>query len=198
MRGKTFQLALLALLMIAGGVIPSSPSTLPLIQPAFARSDKQASVSSWFAQYDDVRHQAQMSQAEKERSQALMAAGLTSCFGSGQAPQDKALVSLLLRRMVERYDRASTQMSALPKIAETRKLNDGYGQYFQQASGLFSDYLKVQNNLFATDASGNSLVGQLSQRKADLEALDAANKQMDARLRQKYNVAPYAFELSAR
>jgi exonuclease VII large subunit len=163
---------------------------------AIAKAEKADKVADWFQKYDSIRHEAQMSAQEKERSQTLLTQGLTaSIFKSAQADQDKAAASALLRRMVDRYRRASLQLAQVGEISETRKLQRGYAQYFRTAGDLFSDYLKVQNNLFATDGNGNSIVGQMQQRKADLEALDAANKDLDARVRAKYHIAPYAFDV---
>jgi hypothetical protein len=135
-----------------------------------------------------------MSDAERERSRSLLTQGMAaSILQSAGAAQDKAAAKALLNRMVGRYQKASSQIGELRAIPETKKLQEGYSRYFQTAEGLFSDYLKVQDNLFATDASGNGIVAGLAQRKADLESLDAANKELDAKLRAKYNVAPYAY-----
>jgi hypothetical protein len=154
----------------------------------------QDKVAEWFQKYDNIRHQAQMSPQEKERSSALLTTGMAaSLFKSEQGEKDKAAASALLRKMVDRYRKASTQLGEVPEIGETKKLQRGYLQYFRSAGDLFSDYLKIQNNLFATDSSGNSLVGQLQQRKADLEALDQTNKELDGKLRTKFKIAPYAW-----
>jgi hypothetical protein len=154
----------------------------------------QDKVADWFQKYDNIRHQAQMSPQEKERSQTLLTSGMAaSLFKSEQGEKDKAAASALLRKMVDRYRKASSQIADLPEIAETRKLQRGYQQYFRNAGDLFSDYLKVQNNLFATDSNGNALAGQLQARKADLESLDVSNKDLDGKLRSKYKIAPYAW-----
>jgi hypothetical protein len=159
-------------------------------QSAFS-ADK---VCDWFAKYDTIRHQAQMSPQEKERSSTLLTQGMTAnLFKSEQGERDKVAASALLRKMVDRYRLAATQMQQLPEIGETKKLQRGYLQYFKNAGDLFSDYLKIQGNLFATDGNGNSIVGQLQQRKGDLETLDVANKDLDGKLRTKFKVAPYAW-----
>jgi hypothetical protein len=196
MRGTTIAIALAAAAVFGFGGNFTSVTGASLFgtQAALAKSDKQSKVSDWFQQYDQIRRQAQMSDSERERSRGLMAQGMAASFmQSANAAQDKAAASALLRRMVQRYQLASSQMSTLPRIPETKKLYDAYTQYFQEAGALFSDYLRVQNNLFATDGAGKGLVGQLAQRKSDLEMLDAANKDLDARLRDKFGVAAYAY-----
>lgn len=188
------RVALVATLISAAilGGAPMADSAPDKSRPgASAKGDKQG-VSEWFQKYDNIRHQAQMSPDEKERSQSLLTQGMAaSLFKSAQGEQDKAAASALLRKMVDRYRKASAQMSELPELKETRQLDLGYTQYFKNAGDVFSDYLKIQGNLFATDSAGNSIVGQLQQRKADLETLDLANKEIDAKLRAKFHIAPY-------
>ena len=165
-----------------------------LLAPAFAKSDKQNRVGDWFQRYDQIRHEAQMSESERERSRVLMTNSIAASFmQSASGDQDKAAASSLLRKMVERYRRAISQISDLPSIPETKTLQQGYTQYFRNAGDLFGDYLKVQNSILATDANGNPILGQLQQRKSDLETLDGANKELDAKLRQKFKIGPYAF-----
>src|SRR5262249_10242691 len=146
-------------------------------------ADKNKAVVDWFAKYDEIRHAAQMSETERERSKRLMAEGLAaSVFGSASAQADKAAGIDLLRRMVERYNRALSDLRGLAGPTPTKRLQKGYQQYFSDAGALFGDYLKVQTNILATDGKGNPILGQLQQRKSDLETLDAANKDLDSRL----------------
>lgn len=162
-------------------------------QPALQvrKSDK---VAEWFSSYDRVRRKAQMSPQEKEKSGRLLSQGLAaSVFKTADSEQEQLAASNLLRSMVDRYNKAQAEMGLLPQLGETKKLQQGYLQYFLDASSLFGDYLKIQGNLFATDSSGNSILGQLQQRKAALESLDVANKDLDAKLRTKFKISPYAY-----
>jgi hypothetical protein len=159
---------------------------------AGAASAANPKVADWFSKYSEIRHRAQMSPQEKEKSGQLMTQGLmSSVFQGPNAEADKEASQALLKKMVDRYTKAMTEMDALPAPAETKKLHLGYKQYFTDAKSIFSDYLKVQGNLFATDSNGNSILGQMTQRKAALETLDAANKDLDAKLRQKFSIPAY-------
>jgi hypothetical protein len=195
MAKKTITGVVLALLLsLMQNVVVPIGVALVSFQSAQAKSGSTAKVNTWFQRYDQIRREAQMSPSEKERSTSLMTAGIAASFmQSTDAAQDKAAANALLTKMVNRYVKASAQMAALPRLGETKKLYDGYSLYFHNAGALFADYLKLQNNLFARDANGNSLMGQLTRRKTDLEALDAVNKNLDARLRAKYGIAPYAY-----
>lgn len=162
--------------------------------PLTAASAANPKVAAWFTQYDNIRREAQMSDVERERSRALMAQGMMANFNSSpEAVQEKQAAASLLSKMVQRYTKASAEMAALPHLGETRKLHEGYSRYFENARSLFADYLKIQGNFMARDAGGNPILGSLAQRKSDLETLDAANKDLDARLRDKFGIAPYAY-----
>jgi hypothetical protein len=194
MQRKAMKLGAIAFLLAfaTGGLLPSNGASMLPAQPALAKQKKQNRVDDWFKRYDQIRHDAQMTDAERERSRRLMGESFAAAFvQSPQAAQDKAAASALLQKMVDRYHKAVAQLAQLAPIPETKKLQSGYNQYFQSAACLFGDYLRVQNNLFATDANGNGLLGQLQQRKSDLETLDAANKDLDSKLRAKYGIAPY-------
>jgi hypothetical protein len=159
-----------------------------------AKADKGSKVAEWFQKYDQIRRQAQMSPQEKERSGKLLTQGMVgSIFKSAETEGDRQAADALLKKMVALYTKAEAEMDQLAQLPETKKLHQGYKQYFNDAGCLFSDYLKIQGNLFATDSNGNSIIGQLQQRKAALEALDVANKELDARTREKFNIAPYAY-----
>ena len=133
MRATTIAFALAVAAIFGSASWSSSGASLLATQAAVARSPKgrgdavrRLSVADWFQQYDQIRHQAQMSDAEREQSRALMGQGLAASFmQSANAASDKAAASALLGRMVQRYQRASAQMSALPRIPETKKLYDG-------------------------------------------------------------------------
>lgn len=183
---------MLTLSLGLAGFAQAADQAAPRSAPA--KGAKANKVAEWFQKYNEIRHRAQMSPQEKEHSGRLMTAGLAaSVFRGPEADADKAASEALLKKMVARYTTAMAEMDALAAPAETKKLHLGYRQYFENARGLFSDYLKIQGNLFATDKDGNSIIGQLQQRKTALETLDAANKDLDAKLRTKYNIAPYPY-----
>lgn len=180
---------------IGGGAAAlGAPAASPVCKPAPSAGAKGNKVAEWFQQYNEIRHRAQMSPQEKERSGRLLTQGLAaSVFKSADSEQDKAAAQALLKRMVDRYNKAQSEIDALQSINETKKLQIGYKQYFHDAGSLFSDYLKINGNLFATDESGNALLPQLQARKTALEQLDVTNKDLDAKLRDKYNIGPYPY-----
>ncbi|MBI2810246.1 MAG: hypothetical protein HYX67_05395 [Candidatus Melainabacteria bacterium] len=53
--------------------------------------------------------------------------------------------------------------------------------------------MKVQNDILARDNNGAMIAGGLMNRKQALAALDENNKQLDAQLRQQYNIPPYRY-----
>lgn len=165
----------------------ASALILTLFMSTAAIAAANPKVGEWFTKYSDIRHRAQMTPQEKEKSGQLMAMGV---LGSDA---DKAASQALLKKMVERYTRALSEMDALTPLPETKKLHLGYKQYFGDARSIFSDYLKVQDNLFATDSNGNAIMGQMPQRKSALEALDVANKELDGQLRKKYGIPAYPY-----
>lgn len=147
-------------------------------------------VPQWFVRYDQVRRQAQMSPAEKMKSDNLMAKGI----GAMMAGQEKGATQVLLSKMVNKYATASEQMKQLPLYPETERLHRGYYQYFSDARRLFSDYLTVQSNLFAVDEeTGKPVAGLLMARKQNLENLDNSNKALDDQLRKQFGIAPYQY-----
>ena len=145
-------------------------------------------VKQWFASYDQIRHKAQMTPQERQKADNLLSKGLSILV-----PGDEKVSTMnLLQSLVTKYTTAVDQMKKLPLYPETDKLHRGYYQYFTDAKNLFSDYLKVQNNLFITDAAtGKPLAGTLLTRKQNLEALELSDKQLDGELRQTYGIAPY-------
>ncbi len=157
-------------------------------QPAASPQD-QARIGQWFAAYDKIRHGAQMSPQEKAYSDKLLSSKL-SMFIPGP---EKVAAQNLLGQMVARYDKAGASLRGLQSLPQTLQLQKGYYQYFVTARGLFSDYLKVQSNVLATDQAGNPIAASLMPRKMQLEQLEAGVKQLDAQLRSQYGVRPYAW-----
>jgi hypothetical protein len=146
-------------------------------------------IGQWFTRYDQIRHDAQMSPMERQQADNLMSKGLSILV-----PGDtKVATKQLLSTLVGRYQRACFQLKELPVIAPTQQLHTSYWNYFNTAGGLFSDYLRVQDNLFMTDPSGSPLAATLMQRKQSLEALEARCKQIDASARAQFGIPAYPF-----
>jgi len=148
------------------------------------------SLKKWFQAYDSIRRQAQMSPHEKQKADSMMSQGLSVVIPGAQ----KAETQQLLSSLVNRYQTACGKLKNLPFYPETGDLHKGYYQYFNQAGNLFSDYLKVQDNLFAVDEqSGKPLASQLMARKEALETLDRRNKYIDSQVRSQVGIAPYEY-----
>jgi hypothetical protein len=149
-----------------------------------------ADVKHWFDQYDGVRRQAQMNPEERRRADEMMGHSFT------QGGPEKSASQKILAQMVERYQLACQQLKKLPLLPATEQLHRGYYQYFVDAGNLFSDYIRVQDNLFAVDdRTGKLLAGELMNRKEKLESLDVRNKYLDSQLRQQYGISPYRYQL---
>jgi len=146
-------------------------------------------VAQWFSKYDAIRRAAQMNPQERQRADNLMSKGLSIVVPG----PEKAITGQLLVKLVNRNRVAADQMKGLPLYKETEQLHRGYYQYFATAQALFSDYLKVQNDILARDANGAMIAGGLMNRKQSLAALDENNKALDAQLRQQFNIPPYRY-----
>ncbi|MBP9092959.1 hypothetical protein KBI23_18185 [bacterium] len=164
------------------GQMPSAANTSPNINRSSSQQLRQ-----WFSSYDMVRKQAQMSPTEKDRADNLLSQGL-SVFVPGP---NKTQAQKLLTGLVEKYQVAIARMKAMPLYPETEKLHRGYYQYFSDAKTLFSDYLRVQDNLMVKDENGKGIMPQLMARKANLESLEMQIKQLDSELRGQFGIAPY-------
>ena len=129
-----------------------------------------------------------MSPAEKQQADALMSRGL-SAFMAGD---DKEATKRLLTTMAMRYQQACDRLKSLPQLAPTASLHHFYYNYFVNASQLFADYLRLQDNLFMTDpTTGQPLATGLIQRKQTLVMLESQCKQADGEIRAQYGVPPY-------
>jgi hypothetical protein len=146
-------------------------------------------VQDWFAQYDNIRRQSQMNPVERQKADKLLSGGMAMLVPG----PEKIATAQLLTKLVKNNQQAADQMKGLKLYPETQLLHRGYYQYFTDAAGLFTDYLTVQNNLFATDATGKTVAGQLMARKQGLELLDQKNKALDAQLRQQFGIPPYQY-----
>jgi hypothetical protein len=147
-------------------------------------------LKGWFDRYDQVRHQAQMSPLERNRADNLLSQGL-AVFVPGE---EKTAAQKLLRGLVIKYQVAVNDMKQLPLYPETEQLHRGYYQYFSDARALFSDYLRVQDNIMVKDErTGKSLMSELMLRKANLEALEHQVKEIDQALRGQLGIGPYRY-----
>ncbi len=146
-------------------------------------------VGQWFFKYDAIRRAAQMNPQERQRADNLMSKGLSIVVPG----PEKAITGQLLVKLVNKNRLAADQMKQLPLYKETEQLHRGYYQYFATAQGLFADYLKVQNDILARDSNGAMIAGGLMNRKQQLAALDENNKELDAQLRQQYNIPQYRY-----
>jgi hypothetical protein len=154
-----------------------------------ARPTDPAMIKDWFAKYDMVRRQAQMSPSERTGADDLLSHGL-QVFVPGP---EKVLAQKLLVNLVSKYDRACGQLKTLAFYPETSGLHRQYFQYFKDAKDLFSDYLRVQGNVMSKDQNGNSLFAGLMDRKQRLESTEQQAKALDGELRNRFGIAPYRF-----
>ncbi|MBY0546658.1 MAG: hypothetical protein K2W95_05170 [Candidatus Obscuribacterales bacterium] len=157
--------------------------------PMKATPQQQAKVFQWFQKYDDVRRRAQMNPVEKQQADSILGKGLSILMPG----PEKLAAKDILARLVTRYDNATKALEALPPTNETKRLQQGYYQYFSNARALFADYLRVQDNLMAKDANGQPIMAQLMQRKQGLEQLERACKEADAQSRAAFGVPAYQY-----
>lgn len=157
--------------------------------PKKPSAQQSAQVYHWFLQYDEIRRRAQMNPIERQQADGLLARG----FSILMPGQDKIAAKQLLTNLVSKYHNATQAIKALPVIPETKQLQLAYYQYFETAMNLFADYLKVQDNIFAVDSTGQAIAKQLLQRKMGLEGLEQSCKNLDGQVRQHFGVAAYQY-----
>jgi hypothetical protein len=174
------------------GAMPARPAfgAPPQTGAPMRAPSQPLSIGQWFTRYDQIRFDAQMSPQERQQADALMSRGLSILVPGDNKIATKQLLSM----MVGRYQRACAQLKELPQIGPTQQLQGNYFNYFNTAGGLFADYLRVQDNLFLTDATtGTPVAAGLIQRKQMLEALEAQCKQMDSVARQQFGIPAYRY-----
>ena len=154
-----------------------------------AAATAPAVLKDWFAKYDEIRREAQMNPTDKAKADSMLSKGL-AMFMPGP---EKVEIQALLQKLQLKNSVAADKLKKLNLYPETKALHFGYYQYFNDATTLFGDYLKVQDNLMAKDAQGNSVMGQLMSRKAALEQLDVKNKALDEKLREQFGIAQYKY-----
>lgn len=171
------------------GYMPQQQQQQPPPAQAKVSPQQAAKVYQWFLKYDEIRRRAQMNPIEKQQADGLLARGL----GLFMPGQDKLAAKQLLSGLVGRYQTATQSLQSLTVIPETRQLQEAYYQYFDNAMRLFADYLKVQDNVFAVDNTGQSIAKQLIQRKLMLENLEHGCKDFDAQTRRVFGVPAYQY-----
>ena len=192
MMHKTFVLAATLSLMLLSGPAQAQPGAFATSPQASMQSNAPAttdpaSIKQWFVSYDNVRKAAQMSPDERSRADGLLSKGL-SVFVPGP---EKLQAQKLLTNLVAKYQMAVEKLKQLPYYGETAQLHQAYFNYFSQAQGLFSDYLRVQDNIMAKDQNGRSIMADLMGRKASLEQLEAQCKSMDAAARAQFGIKAF-------
>lgn len=168
----------------AGFIKPPQTQSQTQISPQQA-----ARVYQWFLNYDEIRRRAQMNPIEKQQADGLLARGL----GILMPGQDKQGAKQLLSMLTLRYQAATQSLQSLAVLPETRILQSSYYDYFNSAAHLFSDYLRVQENVFAVDNSGQSIAKQLIQRKMMLENLEQSCKSLDDQMRRSFGIPAYQY-----
>ena len=168
-----------------------SPNQSKKLTASSDGASESNTIRNWFSAYDQIRRQAQLSPAERQRADQIMGRGL-SIFMPGA---DKALAQTLLVDLVNRYDIAAQQIGHLQILTATEQLHRGYYQYFMDAKHLFEDYLKIQGDLLAVDPNtGQPVASGLVERKENLALLDQNNKMIDEHLRGQYGIPPYQYQ----
>ncbi len=171
---------------------PAYPAQQKGAQQKGAQPQQQDSgrPAQWFARFDQIRRQAQMTPSERQQADKLLSRGMSAILPG----PEKIAARNMLTSLTAKYNTATNQLKQLPMINETKELHRGYYQYFNNARMLFSDYLRVQDNLFVADPqTGQPLAGQLMQRKEALEELNSQIKSLDKRLRDQLDVADYKY-----
>ncbi len=141
-------------------------------------------VGQWFTKFDQVMHTNIITMQEKEQCDGLLAQAIMPNF-------DKGTARTLLSGLSGRYVRASQMLDAMPKMAQTKQLYEGYAWYYLETSKLFQTYLKLIDNpmgLAATDESGQLLAPQLVQKKEQLIKVREALIALDQKVRNENGV----------
>jgi hypothetical protein len=156
---------------------------------AAAQATPVAQIKDWFSKYDEIRRSAQMNPTDRQKADTMLSKGL-SMFVPGPEKLD---TQQLLQKLQVKNSAAAEQMKKLTLYPETEQLHRGYYRYFTDSQTLFGDYLKVQDNLMAKDATNTPIASQLMRRKKDLEELDISNKALDSQLRNQFGIPPYRY-----
>jgi hypothetical protein len=144
-------------------------------QNASKETEPRRDIVDWFAKYDQIRNNAEMSFGEKLKYGSAMKKALKSGGTMSSGAQK------FVKRMVDKYAEARAALSALNPPEETRALQEGYVQYFKEMESSFSECLDSQ------DIKTVDLKAKAS-TKERIESLDDANKRLDENLRKKFDI----------
>jgi len=132
-------------------------------------------VTEWFAKYDQIRRDAEMTMGEKLKYGNALKKALKS--GGKMSKSTHAFAE----RMLSKYSAAATAMQALSSVPETQELQDGYIQYFTEMERSFQDCISIQE-ITPTTAESRAVT------KEKIEKINAKNKKLDDDLRLKYDI----------
>jgi hypothetical protein len=143
-------------------------------------SESKDQVHAWFTQYDGIRRDAEMTLQEKFQVHSLFAKVADDKKSSSGSEKSEELA----KKMTDRYAEAAKKIHALPELAATAELQKGYEEFFTRSSHLFHDYL-------SSKTKGNEKIAtreEVQAKREELTAFDKKIKEIDARLRSKYEV----------
>jgi hypothetical protein len=135
-------------------------------------SEVNPAVKDWFAKYDQIRRDAEMTTGDKMQAMRLNA----------DKPNKKN--AELASKMLAKYTASHSAMKELPPIPETSELHERYTEYFCRARQLFSDFVDAQAKVPYPSES-------LSAARKELEVFDKSNKILDKDLRTKYSISKH-------
>jgi hypothetical protein len=182
---KSSHLAKIALLTCSVSMIPLAAVANPPAKVAQRAPIAPVTVGQWFNNFDQIMRTNIITMQEKEQCDGLLAQAIMPNFDKGSA-------RTLLSGLSARYVRASHLLDAMPKMAQTKQLYEGYTWYYVETAKLFQTYLKLIDNpmgLAATDESGQLLAPQLLQKKEQLIKVREALIALDQRVRNDNAIA---------
>ena len=135
----------------------------------------KSTVDDWFAKYDQIRRNAELSLGERFQCRGMLERGLQHAKANDRN-------TTLAHKMESKYKAAASAMQDLPILPETTDLQNGYIEFFKQGHQLFLDCIGSEQTAPAT--------GQvLDAQRKKLEVLDRKNKKLDEELRRKFGIA---------
>jgi hypothetical protein len=145
-----------------------------------APSDSREQVQAWFAQYDQIRREAEMSMQEKFQAHSLFS---KIAYEKGPLSVNEKSEEFA-KKMMDRYAEAAKKVTDLPKLAATAELQKGYEEFFSKTSHLFHYLLPAKKK-------GNEKIAtreEVQAKREELPSLDKKIKEMDAKLRTKFSI----------
>lgn len=171
--------AKVALVACLVSMIPLAAVANPPAKVAAKAPIAPVTVGQWFNNFDQVMRSNIITMQEKEQCDGLLAQAIMPNF-------DKGAARTLLSGLSSRYVRASHLLDAMPKMAQTKQLYEGYTWYYAETAKLFQTYLKLIDSpmgLASTDDSGQLLAPQLLQKKEQLIKVREALIALDQKVR---------------